>query len=120
MSQVPGYAPPPRSGKPWWVWALGGCGGCLLIVIIAMVAFGTWISSILKGAGGGPVTPVAIQKSLGVPIYPSATLNVQATDMTRRILGVGQRLTGKSLFSGIGAYTTQDSAAQVADFYKRK
>ena len=161
MSQESGYAPPPRSGKPWWVWALGGCGGCLLVVVLGVVALGVigfnmarrsrnnqqmyqkgqaifmvqeqprrdapsgTLLVLMRGGPGTaasdsstPTTPEAVEKSLGVPIYPGATLNVQATEMTRSMAALTRRLSGKVSFGAAGAYTTPDRPDQVAAFYK--
>jgi hypothetical protein len=163
MSQSSGYAPPPSSGKPWWVWALGGCGGCLLLFILGFVAIGVVGYNAAKRAGNnqqsyrkgqdvimvqeqkrrdgspgtmvvvmrmsqgggpsdteGPITPEAVQESLGVPAYPGSVLNVQATEMSRKIFALTNKISGKVSFRGVGAYTTADPPAQVAAFYNKK
>jgi len=117
MSQDSGYAPPPQGGKPWWVWALGGCGGCLVIVLIAGVALTTYGVNKWKNINVGPITEASVQQSLGVPIYPGAKLQPQITEITLKTL----RFTpASSMFKGVGAYSTPGSPEQVDSFYQQK
>jgi len=118
-------APPPRQGKPWWVWVLGGCGGCALIVIIGIVvvvAMGVnWFKNVEKTYGN----PQAVQTSLGadLPLYPGSKLNGA---MTGGIVG-GLRMAEKSgghkegsMLRGAAVFSTPDSAKKVLSFYDGK
>ena len=116
MSQSSGYGPPPRGGKPWWVWALGGCGGCLIVLVLVVGGLSIFVRQRLKSINVGPITKASIEQSLGVPTYPNAQLEPTITEYTLK----GLRLTMGSLFKGVGAYITQDSPEQVATFYKKK
>lgn len=117
MNQPAGYAPPPRGGRPWWIWALGGCGGCLLVVIL-LVAGGTlFVKNRLQSMNVGPITPAAMEKSLGVPAYPGASLEPTITEYTLKTIRL---TTGPSMFKGVAAYTTPDSPDKVEAFYRKK
>lgn len=118
----PGYGPtpPPRRGGPaWWVWVLGGCGGCLLIAIVTLVIFVRQVSSTFNQ----PVSETQIRQELGpeVPIYPGSTFDELGTKvgrgMLRSIPGFGGE---KGVFRGVGAYRSQDSPSKVFDYYEQK
>src|SRR4051812_17438865 len=98
MTQPPGFGqpgpyapppgiplgPPPRRGAPWWIWVLGGCGGCVVIMFAGLIAAGLWFRHAITSAP--PLTPTAARQQLGpdVPLYPNATLDPatnQATGM---------------------------------------
>ncbi len=119
--------PPPRRGRPWWVWVLGGCGGCAVLGLIAVVVLtailGANVQNALKEMG--PVTPQSVQQSLGsdVPIYPNSSLEMTATKAARVSVGVLGKVGGKkigAMFRGIGAYATPDDADKIFSFYDAK
>lgn len=143
MSQEPSYTPPgdytppggytpppsypaapPRQGKPWWIWLLAGCGGCALLMMIGIIIVAAMgvnaFSNLAKSVG--PVTTASVQQALGadVPLYPGSTLDPTTTRAMLTTFKVGEQMTGKSLFRGIAALNTQDSAEKVFQFYDKK
>jgi len=124
----PGYSPPPPpsgGGSNWWKWVLGGCGGCLLLVIIAMTVGGFAIKNMFDRVAGkvGPVDPVSIQAKFGdVPLYPGASLDVNTTRMMMQMMAVGESFGGKKvgdIFRGIAVLSTQDAAEKVFSYYQQ-
>lgn len=127
MPSTPPGAPPPRRGKPWWVWTLAGCGGCAVLVVVGgLIATAVGVNQ-FKAAmdAGGPVTEASVAQSLGgdVPVYPKAVLNPMVTKVTRATLTTMSKMTGKpfdQMFKGVGAYTSADSPDKVISFYDAK
>jgi hypothetical protein len=125
-NQGPQYYPgqqPPRRGRPWWVWVLGGCGGCAAVVIIAgiilVVAGVNYFQSATKDIG--PVNQTTVQQSMGeVPLYPGSAVDVTTTEMTLKVLRPMEKLTGKKIFRGTAVLTTSDSPDKVLTFYDKK
>jgi hypothetical protein len=124
MSQDSGYSAPRGGGRPWWPWVLGGCGGCLLLVIIGIVGFGAWVTSVVRNVKVGPVTQQSVKQSLGnVPLYPNGTLDLRATEAAIRGQAVGKAFTPgaqRVTWRGVAAVRTSDSADQVIAYYDRE
>lgn len=118
----PGAPPPRRRGAPWWVWVLGGCGGCLLIAIVAAVIFFQQVGSAVRDIASTPVTETGTRQALGneVPIYPGSTFDENSTRGARIGLTVVERAGMKGLFRGVGAYRSDDSDEKIFAFYDQK
>lgn len=122
-----GFGPPPRRGRPWWVWALFGCGGCALLaaILVAVLSFSAFNAFQSVSKQVGPVNQASIQQSLGeVPLYPGSTLDTsttQSTLVTYRLLETNlmHRKPG-SVFRAVAAQQTSDSADKVVKFYDQK
>lgn len=126
MSNGEAGGAPRRSGPAWWVWALGGCGGCLLLVLIGVGVLGYMGKRAWDSVDVGPVTAATVQAKLGpsVPVYPGAQLEIQATEIALRSLGMMTNLVpGMSKevkFTATGVYKTGDPASKVWTFYDDK
>ncbi len=117
------YAPsgePPRR-RPIWLYVLGGCGGCaLLVTVVVGIMAASFFGDISKTMG--PVTKPAIQQSLGadVPLYPNGTLDTQGTQgalFSLRMMEKVMRKQPGSMFKGAAAIRTKDDAGKVLDYY---
>lgn len=126
-SPGPGFPPtgqPPRRGKPWWVWALFGCGGCALVAVIAVAVVSVLGFNTYKSAMQdiGPVTEASVKQGLGsdMPAYPNAQLDLDSTKILVTSFRFGEKLAGKprgSIFSGAALYRTPDDNQKVLSFY---
>ena len=122
----PGFNPPPRSGRPWWVWALFGCGGCALLAVIAIAVVGFFGFNTYKSAMQdlGPVTEASVRQSLGadIPTYPNAQLDLDSTKVLVTSFRFGEKLarkSGGSIFGGAALYRSSDATQKVLDFYDK-
>jgi len=89
-----------------------------LVVIILLVAGGALlVKNRIQSMNVGPITPAAMEKSLGVPTYPGASLEPTITEYTLKTIRL---TTGSSMFKGVAAYTTPDSPEKVEAFYRKK
>jgi hypothetical protein len=121
-----GFGQPPRRGKPWWVWALFGCGGCALlaaigIAVVAALGVNTYQSAMQDI---GTVTEASVQQSLGsdLPAYPNAKLDLDSTKILVTSFRVGEKLGGKakgSIFGGAALYRSPDSPQKVMESYDK-
>lgn len=118
----PGASPPPRQGRPWWVWLLGGCAGCGVIVLIAVVVLFVSIGNFAKDVAK-EVNPTAIQQKLGpdVPLYPGATLNTPATTGFMSAMRILEKAMGReagSVFRALAVLQAKDEPDKVLRFYE--
>jgi hypothetical protein len=121
----PSHSVPKRGGTQWWVWLLVGCGACMLLGILGIVAAGVFTSRAVSRAMNqpiGPVTNQSVAQALApVPVYPSATLDVAQTTQVIRGMSIARAIPGvKGMFSGQGVYTTADPAQTVLAWYDKK
>lgn len=110
-----------RRGSPWWIWLLGGCGGCLLIVIVALVAGGFFVRNAVRDAmkSSGPVTAASVKQSMGdVPLYPNGQLNLEATRGAQVGARIASSFQPNGPIHGTAALDTQDSAETVMAYYQ--
>ncbi|HEU4754613.1 MAG TPA: hypothetical protein VFU47_16000, partial [Armatimonadota bacterium] len=119
--------PPPRRGRPWWVWALGGCAGCAVLALVASVIFGAWVVGNVQSAmkDVGPMDAASVQKRIGqdVPLYPGSHIETTTTQATAASLRIVEKVAGKqpgAIFRGVAALLTSDSADKVLRFYDQK
>jgi hypothetical protein len=125
MSDLSGYAPPPRAGKPWWIWLVGGCGGCLVIILIGAVGLGIAVRNVAKNIKVGPVTPAAVEQQLApVPVYPGAVLEPNATrGILTTYAGIEQfamRRPQGSVFKGAGTFMSPDPPEKIWNYYDKQ
>jgi hypothetical protein len=123
MSDLSGYAPPPRAGKPWWIWLLGGCGGCAMVVVVGIVFLGMAIRNAAQNVG--PITQATIQQKLApLPVYPGATLQEPPTRAVMTTYSFMERFAMRkpqgSVFKGAGAFLTSDPTEKVWDYYDKQ
>jgi hypothetical protein len=116
--------PPPRQGRPWWVWLLGGCAGCAVLVIGAVIFLTISTVNTVKDLAKdvGPVNAASVQQSLGseIPVYPGAKLGTVETQSVLTTFRFMEKMTGKkpgAIFGGAGMYTTPDSQEKVLKHY---
>lgn len=124
----PPYAPPPRrAARPWWIWLLGGCAGCGIVTVLALV--GTVylgfraVEPHLKQAQS--VTADSVRKQLGpeVPLYPESVLN---RDMTGVLLVTIRTMEGLlrqgegAFFRGLGYYEVNETPEKVTQWYRAR
>lgn len=122
----PGFGPPPRRGRPWWVWMLFGCGGCAMLAIIGtVVAVALGVSTFKSTMQDvGAVSESSVRQSLGtdLPAYPNAQLDLDSTKVLVATFRMAEKVTGKprgSIFQGAALYRSSDSAQKVMDFYDK-
>jgi hypothetical protein len=102
---------------------LGGCGGCVVIVIIGMVAAGLGFANMWKGASKDlpPITPQNIQQLMGeVPLYPGSTLDATTTQIVWGGVRMGEKAAGKppgSIFKVVAVCRTQDPPDKILEYY---
>jgi hypothetical protein len=124
---VPPVPPPqPKRRSPIWTWLLGGCGVCMLLLIIGMVVMGTMMANWVRSATGGlgPVNPTTVQQQLGdVPLYPNGTLNVPATQGSLTAFRLMEKAAGKEpggIFRGAAVMDTGDAPDAVLQYYDQE
>jgi hypothetical protein len=121
-----GPVPPARRGRPWWLWALGCCGSCALVSILAFAALTYFGFNLFKSvADVGPIDPVTMQRDLGedVPLYPGGTLDVNITRGMLITFRTMEKVGGKpkgSIFKGVAVVNTADSPDKVLSYYDRQ
>jgi hypothetical protein len=117
---------PPRRRSSAWPWLLGGCGGCALLVIVAMVVMGMGAANFVRSAARdiGPVDAKSVQQNLGeVPLYPGSTLNVAATQGILTTFRLIERAAGKqpgAIFRAVALMETTDTPDKVLEYYDRE
>jgi hypothetical protein len=95
---APGYnaPPPPKKTNPL-VWILGGLGGCLVLVVICVFAFGLFIAHKAKQAGLDPDlmkrNPALAAAKIMVATNPD--IETVSTDEGRQEITVRDKKTGK-------------------------
>jgi hypothetical protein len=81
-ASTPSSTPPPKSNAKKWIFF--GCGGCLVLVVIGIVAFGglAWFGiGKLKEHGayvegvGRATSSTQVQEALGTPVEPGMMTN---------------------------------------------
>jgi hypothetical protein len=105
---------------------IGGCSGCLLLLII-LVAVGAYlgkgfVDQLSKEAG--PTTAATVAESLGeIPMYPGGTIELNATKALRLVfLGI-ERASGKksgTIVRGIAFINTPQDEQRVLDYYQEQ
>lgn len=130
MNQIPGENPGAahagqRRGIPWWGWALGGCGGCGLLVLIGLVVSFFAIGNFVKEATRdlGPMDEASLQQRLeDVPIYPGSRFDVAATRAiniaVRSAEKLGSRRPGSVFRVAVVRYSS-DPPENVLQYYDR-
>lgn len=119
----PGYPPPPRrAGTPWWVWVLGGCGGCFVIGVVMFMLGVGWVTNAVKSVANTTVTPQTVRQDLGadVPSYPNATLDLDATKGATIAFRAIEKASGQkagALFRGMGIFDSKDKPDKVRKYY---
>jgi hypothetical protein len=123
-SGPPGYAPPPprRGGPPWWVWVLGGCGGCLVLAVVLLMLGVGYVGSVVKSVANTNVTPQTVRQDLGaeVPSYPNATLDLDATKGATIAFRAIEKAAGQkpgAIFRGMGIYDSKDKPDKIRKYY---
>ena len=123
---APGDYPRRRRGMPWWGWLLSGCGGCAVLVVVALIVVTVLGVNAFQGAmkEAGPVNSQAIQQGLGeVPLYPSLTINEPGTRIAMGVIRATEKANGKergSILKVLAVGTTPDTPGKVHDFYAKK
>ncbi|HEY3285327.1 MAG TPA: hypothetical protein VGN26_23895 [Armatimonadota bacterium] len=114
----------PRRGRPWWFWLLGGCGGCLVLVVAASVVGGLFMKNLWDKTQVEPQTEAVVQKALGqVPLYPGSSFDQNTTTMTLKGMRLAEQVARKpkgSLVSALASQNTPDPPEKVFAFYREK
>lgn len=121
----PGYAPPPpprRGGAPWWVWVLGGCGGCLVIGLVMLMLGVGYVTNAVKSVANTTVTQQTVRQDLGadVPSYPNATLDLDATRAATITFRAIEKASGQkagAIFRGMGIFDSKEKPDKVRKYY---
>lgn len=119
----PGEEPVRRRGWQWWQFLLAGCGGCGVLLLLAVIAAGVFGFSMVKTVmeGQDDLTPEVVQQRLGkdVPLPEDGELRLDETKMASGAMGFVTKAAGLGPVA-VGIYVSPRSSTQILATYDKE